>query len=48
MVKKIKVYSIMVGKFEMVRASEYARHKWDVNIENEIKEVVYECMDWVQ
>ena len=38
----------MVGKFEMVRASEYARHKWDVNIENEIKEVVYECMDWVQ
>jgi len=30
------------------RAPEYARHKWDDNIETEIKEVEYECMDWVQ
>jgi len=38
----------LVGKFEVNRAPEYSKHKWDNNIETEIKEVEYEFMDWVQ
>lgn len=45
--KIIKVYRILVGKFEVNRAPECARLKWDDNIETEIKDVEYECMDWV-
>ena len=37
--KIIKVHRILVGKFQVNRAPEYARHKWDDNIETEIKEV---------
>jgi len=36
MVKIIKVYRILVGKFEVNRAPECARHKWDDNIETAI------------
>jgi len=46
--KIIKVYRILVGKFEVNRAPEYSRHKRDDNIETEIKKVKYDCMDWVQ
>lgn len=48
MVKIIKEYRILVGKLEVNRAPECARDKWDDNIETAIKEVQYECMDWVQ
>jgi len=46
--KIIKVYRILFGKFEVNRAPEYARYRWDNNIETEFNEVEYECMDWVQ
>jgi len=41
------VYSILVGKPEGNRPLERSRHRWEGNIRMDLREIVWESVDWI-
>jgi hypothetical protein len=41
------VYSILVGKPEGNRPFERSRHRWEGNIRMDLREIVWESVDWI-
>jgi hypothetical protein len=42
-----KAYTILVGKPERKRRVSKPRRRWEDNIRNDLKEIVWECVDWI-
>jgi hypothetical protein len=42
------VYSILVGKPEGKGLLGRSKRRWEYNIRKDLREIVWECMDWMQ
>jgi hypothetical protein len=46
--EEIKVYKVLVGKYEGKRPLGRPRHRWEDEVRMDLREIGYESVDWVR